>query len=163
MNMFELTGNFLTVHKMIENDEIDSQSLIDTLESIECAIEVKVENTVYVIENAKANKEGLVMMIKALQAKLGNIENNIERLQSSLFSNLELMGVSSYKAGVFTVKQQKNPVSVEIIDKGKIPAKYQTVVPESYVPRKADIAKDLKLGIEVPGCELKNSTRWVIK
>ena len=163
MNLYNLTGQSLELLKMIEDGDCTQEELAGALEVLNTSIETKVENTLYVIETAKGNRNVLVTAINSLQAKLKALDSNVAWLQSSLFSNLELMGVNSYKAGVFTVKQQKNPASVEIIDKSKIPAKYQTVVPESYVPRKADIAKDLKAGILVAGCELKQSNRWVIK
>jgi hypothetical protein len=163
MNLYGLTGQSLELLKMIEDGDCTQEELAGALEVLNTSIETKVENTLYVIESAKGNRNILVNAISSLQSKLKALDSNVEWLQSSLFSNLELMGVSSYKAGVFTVKQQANPPSVNILDAKKVPAKYQTLIPESYVPRKADIAKDLKLGILVPGCELKNSTRWVVK
>lgn len=163
MNLYGLTGQSLELLKMIEDGDCTQEELTGALEVLNTSIETKIENTLYVIETVKSNRNVLVNAIGSLQAKLKALDSNVDWLQSSLFSNLELMGVSSYKAGVFTVKQQKNPASVEILDQSKIPASYQDCIPESYVPRKKDIAKDLKAGILIEGCELKNSYRWVVK
>ncbi len=162
MNLYNLTGNFLTISKMIEED-CDNEALIGTLESLTDAIEVKSQNIVYLTKNMEGYSNGLGDEIKRLQAKQKAIDNKVESLKQFMFGQLELAGLKEVKTTVATIKQQKNPASVMINDASKIPAKYQTVVPESYVPRKVDIAKDLKAGIDVPGCELKNSTRWVIK
>jgi hypothetical protein len=162
MNLYNLTGNFIEVQKMLEN-ETDNEALIGTLESIECAIEEKAQNYIYIDRNMQGYSNALDIEIKRLQAKKQAVDNQRESFISSLFKSLEVAGLTEIKTDICTIKQQKNPPSVEIIDKGKIPAKYQTVVPESYVPRKADIAKDLKAGIPVAGCELRQSNRWVIK
>ena len=163
MNLFNLTGQSLELLKMIEDGECTQEELSDALAVINQSIETKIENTLYVAENLKANRNILVNEINRLQAKLKALDGNIEWLQNSLFSNLELMGVDSFKAGTFTIKQQANPPSVEILDESLVPSQYLTVVPESYKVRKADIARDLKAGLKVDGCELKKSKRWVIK
>jgi hypothetical protein len=163
MNLYNLTGQSLELLKMIEDGDCTQEELSEALSVINTSIETKVENTLYVIESAKPNRKVLVDAISSLHAKLKALDSNIEWLQNSLFSNLKLMGVSSFKAGVFTIKQQNNPASVVIIDQSKIPVKYQTLTTEYYTPRKNDIAKDLKAGIIVPGAELKYSVRWQIK
>jgi hypothetical protein len=161
MNIFKLSQNFLEITEMIA-DGCPNEALIDTLESIECAVEVKAENTVYVIENSKANREVLASVINRLQIKLQAIDNNITSIENNLFSNLEAMGISTIKAGIFTIKQVKNPPSVLIEDESLIPASYQTVIPESYKINKKEIADYLKMGLKVPGARLQQSKRWKI-
>jgi hypothetical protein len=162
MNLYNLTGNFLEVQKMLE-DDTDNEALIGTLESIECAIEEKAQNTVYMLKNIQAYGVGIDAEIKRLDALSRSIDAKEQSLKEFLFGQLELAGIKEIKTNICTIKQQNNPPSVVIIDAGKIPAKYQTCVPESYVPRKNDIAKDLKAGIIVPGAELNHSVRWQIK
>ena len=149
--------------EMIAAGDCDNEALIGTLESIEGAVEVKTENTIFVIKNAEANSEALGNMIKHLQDKKKAIDNSIGRTESFLFGNLEAMGISTLKAGIFTVKQINNPGSVNIVDESLVPAMYQTIIPASYKISKTDIAKHLKEGIIVPGAELVKSQRWCIK
>jgi len=163
MNLYNLTGQSLELLKMIEDGECTQEQLSDALAVINTSIETKVESTLYVAENLKANRNVLVNEIARLQAKLKALDSNVEWLQNSLFSNLELLVVDSFKAGTFTIKQVKNKPSVVIEDEKLIPAKYQTVIPASFTISKNDIAKDIKNGIEVPGATLKNSKRWSIK
>ncbi len=163
MNLYGLTGQSLELLKMVEDGDCTKEELSGVLETINASIEVKIENTLHVVENAKVNRKVLVAEIDRLQAKLKALDNNVEWLQNNLFNNLELMGVDNFKAGTFTIKQQKNPASVEVVNSELIPSQYLTVIPESFKPRKADILKDLKLGVIVPGCELKESKRWSVK
>jgi len=163
MKMYELVGNYNQVWDMINSGEVDLQTIQDTLESIEAAIEVKAENSVYLVKNLEAYSVGIETEIKRLQAKFDAINNNVSSIKESLFKQLEIANMTEVKTAIATIKQQKNPTSVVIEDESKIPAAYQTVVPESYKIRKADIAKVLKAGFEVPGATLQQSTRWVIK
>lgn len=163
MNLYGLTGQSLELLKMIEDGDCTQEQLAGALEVINASIETKVENTLYVVENAKANRKPIVEMIERLQAKLKALDSNIEWLQNNLFNNLELMGVDSYKAGVFTVKKQLNKPSIVIEDEKLIPAKYQTVIPASFSISKNDIAKDIKLGVVVPGAKTVQTKRWSIK
>ena len=59
MTLYELTGQFLEVNEMAENGEIDEETMQDTLESIECEIEVKAENYAKVIRNLESDMESL--------------------------------------------------------------------------------------------------------
>lgn len=163
MNLYGLTGQALELFKMIEDGECTKEDLTGALEVLNASIETKVESTLYIAENLKANKNVLVKEITRLQAKLKALDSNIEYLQNNLFSNLELMGVDSFKAGVFTVKKCLNKPSVVIEDEKLIPAKYQTVIPASFSISKNDIAKDIKNGIIVPGAKTIQTKRWQIK
>ena len=163
MRLYELTGQYSELLKMIEDDECTQEQLTSVFATINASIEQKVESTLYVSENLKANRNILVNEITRLQAKLKALDSNIEWLQNSLFNNLELMKVDSYKAGVFTVKKQLNKPSIVIEDEKLIPAKYQTVIPASFSISKNDIAKDIKLGVVVPGAKKVQTKRWSIK
>lgn len=162
MNLYNLTGNFLTVQKILE-DDIENETLIDTLESLDCAIEEKAQNTVYLLKNLEAYSVGIDAEIKRLDALLKSINYKAQSVKDYLFGQLEIAGKTEIKTNIATIKQQKNPASVQINDEKLIPAKYQTVIPTSFKISKVDIAKDLKAGVEIAGCELKHSVRWVIK
>ena len=163
MNLYKLVGNYKHVQDMLNDGEISFEMIKDTLESIETAIEVKAQNIVYITKNLQAYSNGIEDEIKRLQTKQCTVDNQLKNMEMYLFSQLEIAGLVELKTPISTIKKYNNRASVNITDSSKIPAKYQTVVPESYVPRKADIAKDLKAGITVPGCELKQSKSWRIK
>ena len=163
MNLYKLTSDFVAVQQMVEDEELDFTCAIDTLDSIEAAIEVKVANTVYILRNMESYASGLDHEIKRLQAKQKALNNNQEGMKNFLFGQLEFAGLTEMKTDICTIKQANNPPSVLIDDPELIPVKYQTIIPESYSIRKSEISKDLKAGFDVPGCQLTHSKRWVIK
>jgi archaellum component FlaC len=163
MKIYELVGNYNQVWDMINSGEVDLQTIQDTLESIEAAIEVKCENSVYLIKNLEAYTVGLETEIKRLQAKYEAVNNKTNSIKEYLFKQLESANKCEVKAGLFNIKQQMNPPAVSILDENKIPRKYKIKVPASYKISKTAIAADLKVNIKVRGATLQNSTRWVIK
>lgn len=163
MKLYELTENYAKVWEMLNSGDTDLQVIKDTLESIECAIEVKAENSVSLIKNLEVYSNGLDVEIKRLQAKKQANDNNVESIKTYLFSQLDLIDKSEIKTPIATIKQQSNPPAVFILDEKKIPSKYKIKVPASFTISKKDIADDLKNNVKVRGAELKQSKRWVIK
>lgn len=66
--LYELTGAFLEVLSMLEDEECDEQCIMDTLESIEYEIEDKAD--------------GYAKMIKSLESDIAGMSKEIERLDS---------------------------------------------------------------------------------
>ena len=162
MNLYKLAENYNCVMQMIEDDEMDVTTLTDTLESIEASIEVKASNVVYLVKNLDAYSVGIETEIKRLQAKQKAVQAKQDSVKEFLFSQLESMGMTEFKTSIATIKKVNNPPSVLVADESAIPAKYLTIVPESYKISKTEIAKDLKAGLEVPGATLQTSRRWKI-
>ena len=162
MNLYKLAENYNCVMQMIEDDETDATTLTDTLESIEASIEVKASNIVYLVKNLDAYSVGIETEIKRLQAKQKAVQAKQDSIKEFLFTQLESMGMTEIKTNIATIKKVNNPPSVSIADESVIPAKYLTIVPESYKISKTEIAKDLKAGVEVPGATLQTSRRWKI-
>lgn len=163
MNLYKLAENYNCVMQMIEDDEMDVTTLTDTLESIEASIEVKASNVVYLVKNLDAYSVGIETEIKRLQAKQKAVQAKQDSVKEFLFSQLESMGMTEFKTNIATIKKVNNPPSVLVEDEKVIPAKYLTIVPESYKVSKTEIAKDLKAGIEVKGATLQQTKRWAIK
>jgi hypothetical protein len=163
MNLYKLTGQYAELIKMIDDGDCTQEELIGVLSVIECNIEDKTQNMVYLLKNLDTYSLGVETELKRLSIMLGSIETKRESIKNYLFSQLESAGINEIKTNIATIKQQKNPASVVIEDESKIPAAYQTIIPESYKISKTEIAKVLKAGINVPGAKLQQSFRWVIK
>lgn len=163
MKLYQLTDNYNKVWRMIDNEETDLQIMKDTLESIEGAIEVKAQNTISLLKNLEVYSDGLEKEIKRLERMQDALNNKYDAIRNYLFSQLESAGLTEIKTSIATIKQQNNPPSVVIEKEESIPAKYITVIPQSYKIIKTEIAKDLKAGINVAGASLQHSKRWVVK
>lgn len=163
MHLYELTNNYQKVMDMLEDDEVNVESIKDTLESIECAIEVKTHNTVALVKTLDMYSKGIDEEINRLQAKKKAMDNKRESLKSYLFGQLELAKLTEVKTKLFSIKQQNSKPSVIIENEKLIPSKYQTVIPKSFTIRKDDIAADLKAGIKVRGAKLQENKSWRIR
>jgi chaperonin cofactor prefoldin len=152
LKLYELAGSYRQLMDMVENGDVDFEVIQDTLESIEDALEVKVENIVKLMKSIEGDIETFKAEEKRLNERRKSLEKRYENLKQYLFSVLKVNDIKKVKAGTFTVSIQKSPVSANIIDESKIPAKYRTPQPDKI--DKTAIVNDLKEGIPVEGAEL---------
>ena len=152
MNLYDLSQNYLAVQDM----DLEPETLKDTLDSIEEAIEVKAENIAKWIRNLEADKKAFEEEEKRFKEKKQAADNRIKSLKLYLEDNMRLTGKTKFKAGFFSFAIQNNPPSVEVFDEALIPKQFLIAQPVKI--DRAGIKELLKAGEEVPGAELKHST-----
>lgn len=151
MRIYELNNAWQEIiHRMEEGDELD---LTDTLESIEEALEVKLENTAKVIRTIEAEAAAIKTEEERLKKRRNAMENNVSRLKHYIFESMQITGKERLKGVHVSLRLQNNPPSVNMLDDKAIPAHYLIEQP-STVDKKA-VLQDLKDGIAVEGAELK--------
>ena len=153
--LYELTGDYLQVAGMIDDPDVDAQTIADTLEAIGGEIEDKAENYAKVIANANAERDGLANEIDRLTRRKRAIDENTKRMKEALQQAMQVTGKTKFKTPLFSFGIQKNPTSVQIEEGATIPDKY-LIAQEPKIDRKGMIA-DLKEGIEIKGCTLTQS------
>lgn len=151
MNLYELSQNYLAVQDM----DLEPETLKDTLDSIEEAIEVKAENIAKWIRNLEADKKAFEEEEKRFKEKKQAADNRIKSLKLYLEDNMRLTGKTKFKAGFFSFAIQNNPPSVEVFDEALIPKQFLIEQPPKI--DRAGIKALLKAGEEVPGAELKQT------
>ena len=149
MRLYELTSSYEQLLEMAE--QLDEETLRDTLESINEAIEDKVENTAYVIKSLEANVKVIDEEVKRLQAMKSTQQRNIKSLKEYIQESMEKVGLGKIEGSLIKVSIQNNPPSVRLDDDFKI-GKYLVSV-EPKFDKKA-ILSDLKQGLDVPGAEM---------
>lgn len=152
MNLYELSQNYLAVQDM----DLEPETLKDTLDSIEDAIEYKAENIAKWIRNLEADKKAFEEEEKRFKEKKQSADNRIKSLKLYLEDNMRLTGKTKFKAGFFSFAIQNNLPSVEVFDEALIPKQFLIEQPPKI--DRAGIKELLKAGEEVPGAELKHST-----
>ncbi len=78
-NIYEITSDWFRVQDMMEDPELDPQTLADTLEAIEGELEIKAENYAKVMKNLEGDIVAIKAEIDRLTSKKKTIENNIIR------------------------------------------------------------------------------------
>jgi predicted nuclease with TOPRIM domain len=150
--LYDLTSDFLQVQQLIEEGH---ENLEDTLESINIAVEDKLENIAKLIKNIEADVNSFKTEEKRLAERRKSLENRITNLKQYAESNLRAIGERKVKTGLFTFSIQKNAPSVSILDDKLIPKNFY--VPVEPKLDKTAIKDVLKSGEIVPGVELKQS------
>jgi Ni,Fe-hydrogenase maturation factor len=154
MKLYELSHSYSQLLERIESGDHTVEDLRDTLEAIEEAIELKVENIVKMLKITDAQAEVLRQEEKRLADRRRAFENSSQRLKLYAEEQLKKTGIQKVKGNLFTIYLQKNPPSVEILDEGLIPSDYIKTV--ASVDKKL-ILEALKAGEAITGCEIRQS------
>jgi hypothetical protein len=138
-------------------DEVQ-QAIIDTLESIECVIEEKVENIAKLINSISADENALKAEEERIHNRRMTIVNRKAAIKKYLQEQLERAKINKVKTSLFTVYTQNNRPSVVADENDERLKKY----PEIWTKRedtlnKAKIYELLKEGKEIEGVSLSTT------
>lgn len=146
-SLYELTGQYLEIYNM----ELDEETKLDTLDSIDWEIEyeTKVENYIKVMKNIDADVEARKAEIKRLTELNKADEKKKEHLKDTLSASMKTTSHERVDTPLFKVSFRKSQ-AVEVDE---------TVLPEAYKvatwkPDKKRLKEDLKNGLEIIGASL---------
>lgn len=164
MNLFKLNQNFDTIVAMIddEDNEINEQTLFDTLESIKLSREVTLDNIATLIEKNKAYAVAYAEKVKQLQSEKKRLEKVNDSLQSYMTQAMDQADLKELKTENHVLKSRNYKASVVVDDTSVIPEQYM-VTKTTVTPDKTAIYKAIKAGEEVPGVHTKPNRKTVIK
>ena len=155
-HLYEMTGQMIGLQKLIEDGEMDEDTLRDTLDGLTGDIQVKTEGLLAYVGNLSADVEQIDSAIKRLTDRKRMIVNRQESLRDYLKYNMSQAEISKITCPLFTVTLTKPRPMCLIDDESRIPEEYiKTTI--SKVPVKDDIMKALKAGKDVPGAHLGES------
>lgn len=125
-NIYEITQDYLTIMSMMEDPELDPQTLYDTFEAVDGELEIKAENYAKVMKNLEGDIVAIKAEIDRLTNKKRAIENNIKAMKATLQGAMEITGKTKFKTDLFSFGIQKNAPSVimDEQDLSKIPEEY---------------------------------------
>ncbi|MGS0654900.1 siphovirus Gp157 family protein [Staphylococcus arlettae] len=152
--LFNLTDNYKQVYELIA-EQGDEQALIDTLSSINDALEDKADGYVAVIKSLESDNKAIDEEIKRLQQRKTTNKNGIDRLKESLQDSMETIGKTKFKTALNSYNIQNNPPSLKVINEKLIPKDYWL----SQAPKlnKKSAVAELKAGNTIPGLEVKQT------
>lgn len=153
MKLYELAQSYAELLEMAE--EMESDVLVDTLESLQEAIEDKAENIAKLIKNLEADARIIKEEEQRLAERRRVIEAKVDKLKTYLQEQLETAGLQKVKRPTITVSIQANPPSVDVIDETAIPIDF--LIPQAPKVDKKSILERLKKGENVPGVALKQT------
>lgn len=142
--LYELTGDFLQLLAMAEDENEDIEVILNTIEGVDYEIELKAEGYAKVIKELEARGESLKKE-ERLSGRRKAIEGNIKRMKQTLQQSMEVTGKTKFKTELFSFNVQKNPESL-VLDKDieEIPKKY--LIPQPAKVDNETVKKLLKSG-----------------
>lgn len=152
MKLYDLTKDFNELFELIDSEDFDLDTLEDTIQNIEGAIEVKVENIARMIRNWEAQAAAMEAEEKRLKDSKRAIENRISRMKDYVLENMTLMGKDKITTSIGNVCRQKNPPSVDVYDMKAVPENYIIIPPvEPKVDKKSILDHYKATGEPIPG------------
>lgn len=152
MKLYELTGNYLNLMELVDNEGVPQEVLQESLQEVKEGIETKSENIAKLIKNIDSDIQGLKVEEKRLKEKRQSLENKQACLKQYLEESLKAVDIKKVKTPLFTIAIQKNAPSVIVESEESIPECY-------YITRKelsrTAILDALKEGKEVAGAKLE--------
>ena len=122
MTLYELTGQYLELLNMAE--DVDAETLADTLEAIGGEIEDKADNYAKVIRTLEGDVQSVKSEIDRLTAKKQTMENNVRKIKESLQASMMATGKTKFKTQLFSFGIQKNPASVQLKEGAEVPSQF---------------------------------------
>lgn len=164
MTLYEITNDYMQLMQMMEDPEMDPQTLSDTMEGIEGELEVKAESYAKVMKNLEADVVGIKAEIDRLSERKKTIENNIKKMKETLQFAMETTGKTKFKTELFSFGIRKNAPAV-VMDEP-----YIENVPERFLKysdptiNRAAIKEAIQNGEDLEGlAHLEQSTSLSIR
>ena len=160
--LFELVAEYRTAARQLEDLDLDSQTLADTLDSIVGDVEVKAQQVAYVAMNLTASADAIRTHAAMQMARAKSLDARATALKEYLGQCMTNAGIKVIEgAGVKLAFRKSIAVQIDGVD--LIPSEYmrQPATPPTPPPEpdKAAIKAAWKLGVVVPGAsEDKRST-----
>ena len=128
--MYEMTNAYNELLQMLYDSEIEEQTVLDTLDSIEDALEVKADCLSSMIGGLQSDIDGIDGEIKRLQARKRTFENRRDSLKSYIFAMMRATGKKKFKTMLYSYGIRKAGTrSLELtVDVDELPQEYKKIV-----------------------------------
>jgi hypothetical protein len=166
-SLYNLTNEFAAVVNHLEEMELDSEVLQDTLDSLQAPIEEKVENIVKYMKSLEALADAKKLEAKRLSDSASSDLKKVEWFKNYMADNLKKANITKLQAGIFSLGWRKGTEVVQI-DETKTPtadeAPHLYLYQEPKFIGKTDLKKLIKEGKEIPGVSVvRNPDSLVVK
>jgi 7-cyano-7-deazaguanine synthase in queuosine biosynthesis len=159
LSLYDLSKDFDNLMNADTDDEVTS-ALADIVAG---EIEKKAESYCQFLKMLESTVETYKAEEKRISEGCKSIEKKIARAKERMKECLLLANIDKLDAGTFKISVGLTSGSVAIDDITKIPQKFLTVIPASFVPDKNAIKAAIKAKEEVPGAHIEANTALKIK
>lgn len=150
------------IEAILAADEWNDEQ-IEALDRLTLSLEAKAGNIAALIRHAEARADEIGSEIERLTNWRRSIEAKADWLKRYLTNAMRAAERTEIETPAFRLRLQKNPPAAAATDESLTPARYVLTIPESHRPDKRAILEALKGGGSVPGWEIKQGERLVVK
>lgn len=144
-SLYELTGQYNYLLDMLYDEEVDEQTLLDTLEGIEGEIEEKADNYAKIMRMLDAEAAEIKAEEERLAKRRESREKRITWLKQRLYYSMKEIGKTKFKTALFSFNIKNNGGVEPIAITGDVPADFLKPGP----PDNTAIRQALKEGQEL--------------
>ena len=158
--LYEIAGEIETI--LAADEWTDEQ--IEALDRLTLSLESKAGNIAALIRHAEARADEIGAEVERLTNWRRSIESKADWLKRYLTSAMKAAERTEIETPAFRLRLQKNPAAaVQTDERAETPARFMVIVPETKRPDKKAIADAIKNGEAVPGWELRQGERLVLR
>lgn len=154
--LYELKNEYLELLAMAENEELDPQTIRDTLEGIEGEIGDKAEAYAIIINELLAKADRIDKEVARLDGWVDSLRNNAASMKNILMDTLDVLGVKKIETEHFRIGIAGNGGKKPLRITGDVPESYTVLKPEIDTAR---IRDELEKGEELPFAHLEERGR----
>ena len=127
--VYKLTNAYNELLQLLYDEEADGQTVIDTLDSIESALEDKADCIASMMQGLQNDIDGLQKEIARLQARKKVLENSKERLKGYIEAAMRATGKTKFKTMLYTYGIRKAGARALVLDcdPAELPPEFQRV------------------------------------
>lgn len=157
ISLYKLTEDFTA---LMESDDDISNELANIIAG---EIETKAENICKFLTVLESTAEQFKAEEKRISEARKVLEHKAERTREYIKQALLSANIDKLTAGTFKISVGLSAGSIQIDNADLIPAKFMTIIPESYVPDKSRIKEAIKNKENVPGAHIESGFTLRIK
>lgn len=145
MKLYQLANQYRELMDLLESESVDYETIKDTLDSVEDAVQTKMEAIAKTKIMLEANIEAVTNEIKRLTELKKTLETNLENMLRYVDEQLKQMDKREVKTSLGRWAYRKKPLSVEVVDENKVPEAFIKI--EKKVDKRG-LAKHVKSMLE---------------
>ena len=149
MNLYELTGEYLSLMAMADDPDIDPEVLADTLEAVEGEFEAKFDLYVKIIRQLEYSVAAQRAESKIMDKKAVAGDKKIDRIKMLMRDAMTRTGKVKFRTDMFSYWMQNTPERVVLDDVKKIPKEY--LIEQDPKIDRMKIKEDIKAGKNLEG------------
>ncbi len=143
--LYELTRDFLKVKEMMFDEDVNIETIENTLDCIDCLIEEKADNYAKIIQDINDTTVSIENEIARLKQRKEMLQKRSDKLKENLKNSMEATGKTKFSTTLYSFSIRKNgglqPLKIDA-DVKDIPEQY--LIPQPPKPNMDAIRKALK-------------------